>query len=81
MHIHLTPEEQAVLTQPDTNTSGGFQGLIRKLNAQLDATGTLELDSSDLEKIRRYAFSYRSGGWQGRLLAIFGRTLGPNLQR
>jgi hypothetical protein len=38
------------------------------------------LNSSEIaERIHRYAFSYRKGGWQARLLRIFGRTLGPNL--
>jgi hypothetical protein len=28
-----------------------------------------------------YAFDLGNGGWQARLLGIFGRTLGPNLGR
>jgi hypothetical protein len=39
------------------------------------------LADADQEEIVRYAFGYQHGGWQDRLVAIFGRTLGPELGR
>lgn len=80
MHVHLNHAEISILNQPDTPKSGGFQGLIKKLRTQLDATGALSLTGSDLERINRYA-RYTTGGWQGRIKSIFSRTLGPNLGR
>jgi hypothetical protein len=81
VHVHLNHAEQAVLQQVDTVKSGGFQNLMRKLNQQLDRTGTLALDAEDLERIPRYAFGYKSGGWQARLMAVFARHLGHDLRR
>ncbi|MBS0658080.1 MAG: formylglycine-generating enzyme family protein [Verrucomicrobia bacterium] len=60
--------------------SGGFQSLLRRFQSRCDrSTGVLELTPKDLERISRCAFGYRNGGWQGRLLRIFARTLGPRL--
>lgn len=79
--IPLSSDERAELFREDgAQTGGGFQNLIRKLRAQ--TTGSvLTLYLADLERIPRYAFDYRGGGWQLRLQAIFQRTLGPNLGR
>lgn len=83
MHIHLTLAEQHVLmdTHGEGVRKGGFQSLMKKLRSNLDATGALQLDEFDLERIPRYAFKYKGGGWQDRLLVIFSRTLGPDLAR
>jgi hypothetical protein len=65
---------------PMSAQGGGFQNFIVQLQYRTDEdTGELELSSEDLERIQRYAFGYKGGGWQNRLLKIFGRTLGPNL--
>ena len=62
--------------------SGGSQGLIRKLQSQCDrSTGNIELDSDDLRRIPEYAFDAGQGGFQNRLIKIFGRLLGPRLGR
>jgi hypothetical protein len=67
---------------PTTETAGGFQSLLVKLQRQhAGATGEIALDDSDLERIPRYAFDYGNGGWESRLVGIFGRSLGPTLGR
>jgi site-specific DNA-methyltransferase (adenine-specific) len=74
-------EIQELLKQdPDTEHDGGWQGLLVGLQKRTNKTaGHLTLTATDLEQIQRYAFHYKRGGWQARLLAIFGRTLGPKL--
>ena len=62
--------------------TGGFQGLIRKLQSQCDQPkGIIELDDDDLRRIPEYAFDAGQGGFQNRLIKIFGRVLGPKLGR
>ena len=57
-----------------------IQGLLVGLQKRTNkTTGHLTVTATDLEQIQRYAFGYKRGGWQTRLLAIFGRTLGPKL--
>jgi hypothetical protein len=84
VRILLTREEVAELDRqnPGTQRDGGFQGLLVSLQQKVNrSTRELVLDERDLERIQRYAFDYRRGGWQGRLTRIFGRTLGPSLGR
>jgi hypothetical protein len=84
MTIFLTPQEIAQLDRqrPETRRDGGFQGMIVDFQFRVDRrNGRLTLTARDLERIPRYAFDYRRGGWQQRLQRIFGRTLGPNLGR
>lgn len=80
--VRLDPSEISELDRqaPNTKANGGWQNLLVTLQCLVDRqTGRLVLSLELLEKIRRYAFRYRRGGWQARLLRIFGRTLGPNL--
>ena len=74
-------EMQALLIQdPATEKAGEWQGLMVGLQKRANKTsGHLTLTAPDLELIRRYAFSYGNGGWESRLMAIFGRSLGPKL--
>jgi hypothetical protein len=44
-------------------------------------TGELKLTDEDLERLARYAFDMGNGGWEDRLIGIFGRELGPTLGR
>jgi hypothetical protein len=73
-------EIQSLLKQnPATEKAGGWQGLLVGLQKRLNkTTGHLTITAADLEQIQRYA-GYTTGGFQGRLLAIFARTLGPEL--
>jgi site-specific DNA-methyltransferase (adenine-specific) len=65
---------------PGTEKDGGWQGLLVGFQKRLNkTTGHLTVTPADLEQIQRYAFRYERGGWQSRLLNIFGRTLGPGL--
>lgn len=80
--VTLSADEiQELLKQdPETEHGGGWQGLLVSLQKRTNkTTGHITLTSRDLEQIQRYAFHYKRGGWQTRLLAIFGRTLGPGL--
>ena len=82
--ITLNPSEIAVLDRQDpmTERDGGFQKLLVDLQYSLNRkTGALALTDDHEEKIPRYAFDYKNGGWEDRLKGIFSRTLGPNLGR
>jgi site-specific DNA-methyltransferase (adenine-specific) len=74
-------EIQELMKQdPATEGDGGWQNLQIGLQKRVNkTTGHLTLTSVDLEQIKRYAFDYKRGGWQARLMAIFGRNLGPKL--
>ena len=82
MTIFLNQFEIAELDRqrPETKSRGGWQLLIVTLAQSIDrSTGRLILDGVTLNRIRKYAFEYRNGGWQARLRRVFGRNLGPNL--
>lgn len=82
--IILNPAEIEVLDRQDpvTERDGGFQQLLVELQDSLNRkTGELSLRGEHEEKIPRYAFDYRTGGWEDRLKGIFWRTLGENLGR
>lgn len=84
MRITLTESEIQILFRqhPSTRGDGGFQNLLIDLQSKVDAhTGIIELTQEDLEKIPRYAFDYRNGGWENRLVEVFGRVLGERLGR
>jgi hypothetical protein len=83
IRVKLNEEEKAELMRqnPATRKDGGFQGLLVSLQENLEVNrGYIHLDQSTMERIHKYAFGYKRGGWQIRLKAIFGRTLGPDLR-
>lgn len=74
--------DELLLQDPKTKSDGGFQSLLVSLQERLNkTTGLLTLDETDLERIPKYAFDYKNGGWEERLKTIFQRTLGPKLGR
>lgn len=82
--VFLTKAEVAELDKQDpaTRGDGGFQGLMVSLQEKVNrASGALLLTDDDLRRIPMYAFDYRNGGWEDRLIAAFGRTLGTKLGR
>ncbi len=84
MKVILNAAEMDLLSQqdPDTADDGGFQGLLVGLQRKCDRpTGELLLSENDVKRIGKYAFEYKNGGWQDRLLAIFERSLGSKLGR
>lgn len=84
MTVTLNSSEMDTLARqnPDTEQDGGFQGFLVALQKKLNQeTGEIDLNDKDLERIPKYAFDYNNGGWQDRLIAIFGRVLGPQLGR
>jgi DNA methylase len=79
--ITLNHDEIRLLLKQDpaTEKAGGWQGLLVGLQKRLNkTTGHLTVTAADIEQIQRYA-GYTTGGFQARLLTIFGRTLGPKL--
>jgi len=82
VNLNAYEVQELNLQDPASRSKGGFQGLLVGLQTRVGkGTGTLVLNARDLERIARYAFDYRNGGWQARLMRIFGRTLGPQLGR
>ncbi len=67
--IGLTDDEVGLLSR-SVNGRGGFESLLRKLQGQMQSTGHLELDVSDVKKIVQYTYKYGSGGFEGRTGAV-----------
>jgi hypothetical protein len=79
--FELNKGEVAELDRPVAGV-GGFQTFLRRLQKQVNhATGEIKLTDDDLTNIVHYAFDYKQGGWQERLLLIFERVLGPQFRR
>lgn len=82
MDLTLSAPEMAALFRQDPGTKhdGGWQSLIVGLQEKCGKeNGAINLTSSDRQRIRQYAFDYGNGGWENRLVASFGRHLGPRL--
>jgi hypothetical protein len=82
--VTLTPDELGLLDQqsPGTESDGGFQSLLVAMQGQVNRQANeITLSDDHEERIARYAFDYRNGGWQNRLVGIFGRTMGQGLGR
>lgn len=82
--IILNPAELEILFRQDpaTKDDGGWQRLLVTLQELTDeASGEITIPPRVMERIQRYAFEYGNGGWETRLLEIFGRTLGVGLGR
>jgi hypothetical protein len=81
--ILTAPEIAELFLQPAaTKADGGYQSLLVALQEKINrSTGELALDAGDVERIRRYAFNYGNGRGEDGLVTIFGRTLGPKLDR
>ena len=79
--LELNRDEIAELDRP-VNGTGGFESFLRDLQKQINhATSTIKLTDGDLVAIPHYAFDSGQGGFESRLLKIFGRALGPKLGR
>jgi hypothetical protein len=84
MDMILTAAEVAALDKqaPATANDGGFQSLLVSIQQRVNrATNQLTLTADDLRRIPMYAFDYGNGGWEDRLIAAFGRSLGSRLGR
>jgi len=69
VRVELSPDAVEALMRPVVG-SGGFQSLLRTLQAGVMADQTLILTPDLLERIARYVKSYGRGGFQGRLDAV-----------
>lgn len=77
--IVLNEDERSALfaQNPASARDGGFQSVMVRLQQQYrPGSQELRLTDDDIEAIQRYAFDFKQGGWQTRLLAIFERNLG-----
>jgi hypothetical protein len=73
--VHLT-ESQIRLLDQQVSGRGGYQSLLRRLRRSVHrSSGLLVLPQEDVERIRRYAFDYGNGGWEERLIALFGKSV------
>jgi hypothetical protein len=84
MLVTLTASEMSALLKqdPSRKNRGGWQRLLVTLQEKLSRPdGSLNLSAKDLERIPRYAFDYKNGGWENYLKTVFGRVLGPSLGR
>lgn len=80
VNLNVNEIQELLKQNPATEKDGGWQGLLVGFQRRLNkTTGHLTITAKDFEQIQRYAFQHGTGGWQSRLRAIFGRTLGPNL--
>lgn len=73
--IKLNKDEYKELTV-QIKGSGGFQSFFRELQNRINKSSrALTLSPEDLERIYRHKAHPERGGWQSRLLKIFGRHL------
>jgi len=65
--LTLTDSERtAVLKLPCPDTRGGWQDLLRMVQARVKAGGaTSSYEDDELVKLQRYAYDYTTGGYQG----------------
>lgn len=78
--IELNAAEFAELKKP-LRGQGGFQDFLKTLRQRAAIRGgRLTLSDEELEKIHRYAFEYKDGGYEGRLRKMFERHLGADLR-
>ena len=73
IRLTLISSEMAILSRP-INGQGGFQTLFRALQARVEPCGGIELTDAQIGRIVRH-ISYRPGGFEDRLDAIFGRSI------
>lgn len=64
MEVQLSETAAARLRRP-VSGQGGFQRLLRKLQARLSGS-VVTVDAADVEKLRRYSHAYGRGGFQTR---------------
>jgi len=82
--LDLNPSEYATvqIQDPSSRGDGGFQSLMVTLQDITDASSQkMYLPPHLIERIRRYAFDYKNGGWEERIKAIFSRHLGSDLDQ
>jgi hypothetical protein len=83
--ITLSYQEYRNLTDPQwtrAKVPDGFQNLMKLCVLRTEReTHIIRLTHDMMEKIHRYAFAYKRGGWENGLKAIFSRHLGPKLDK
>lgn len=71
--------EELGVQDPETRGDGGFQSLMVTLQGIAEGS-TMRLPRDLVPRIQKYAFGYGNGGWENRLVRIFGRHFGPDLK-
>lgn len=68
--------DELFLQDPSSARDGGFQHFLVDLQQKARRPSLeIKLDDDDIERIRAYAADSKKGGWQKRILIIFGRVL------
>ncbi len=82
LDLNETEYATVQIQDPDSRGDGGFQSLMVTLqDITDDSTRKMYLPGHLIERLRRYAFDYKNGGWEERIKTIFSRHLGPDLDR
>ena len=81
IRIELGPDALAALRKPIAG-QGGFQSLLRPLQAQVADANIVVLTPEMVDRVGRYVREYGKGGFQGRLDTVLGelRKLARALQ-
>jgi len=82
--VFLSEREVEALDRPvrDVELDDGWRDLLARLQERVvRSTGLLHLDDRDLGEIPHYASDGSAPERAKRLLAVFGRVLGPTLGR
>jgi hypothetical protein len=65
--VQLTPEEAKLVRRPVVG-EGGWQSLQKELQSRLKPDNKITLPKYLVQRARRYATEYGSGGWEQRLM-------------
>lgn len=73
MVVQLSQAEITKFQKP-IRGRGGFQTLLRRIQAKIAADGTVNLTDRDIEQLVRYSFAYGPGGFEDRTKPTARRT-------
>ncbi len=84
VHLKLSHQEMELLFRQDPAATDederrGQSLLVTLRELTNAATGEVSIPTRVVERIHRCAFVPGGGNWENRLMAIFGRTMGPRL--
>jgi hypothetical protein len=82
LKLNQSEFDTVCIQDPDSRGDGGFQSLMVTLqDITNESTFEMLLPENLIPRLRKYAFQFKNGGWEDRIIAIFSRHLGPNLDQ